>query len=340
MADETLKSDSLGTFLVIVTERLLSHRKYKRFMQRKKARARGWILDTFLTLVGAIIWVFFINQYLIQAYVIPSGSMIPTLLINDRIFVDKFFYGPPILPGAPRFPALASVHRADVIVFENPEYNSRGTLFEIVHRLLYTFSFTKININTNAWGEPEVDLLIKRAVGFNGDRIRFQDGNLEIKPQGMSEWMTEAQFIKQSSLNYMPMRQVPNNDGEAKIIAMLSELSVYRRAGLAPPAHLQPYDELYLSYNYNQHRVEVTNQTTKSRARFMLNPHRSSDLSAYYRQYYGIYVPHGYVLPLGDNRDNSLDGRFFGVVEQRNILGRALWRFLPLWPQNRFGIVE
>lgn len=340
MADNTPKPDPLGTLLVTVTERFLSHRKRKRFMQRKKAKARGWLLDTFITLLGAIVWVFFINQYLIQAYVIPSGSMIPTLLINDRIFVDKFFYGPPVLPGTPRLPALESVHRADVIVFENPEYNSRGTLFEVVHRLLYTFSFTKININTNERGEPAVDLLIKRAVGFNGDRIRFTDGDLEIKPEGLTAWMTEVDFIKQSGLGYVPLRQVNNNDGLSQMMALLSELSVYRRAGLAPPAHLRPFDELYLSYDYNQHRVEITNQPPKSLARFMLNPHRNNDLSAYYRQHYGIYVPHGYVLALGDNRDNSLDGRFFGVIKQKSVLGRALWRFLPLWPQNRFGIVE
>ncbi len=340
MADNTPQSDPLGTFLVTVTERFLSQRKRKRYMQRKKAKVRGWFLDTFITLLGAIVWVFFINQYLIQAYVIPSGSMIPTLLINDRIFVDKFFYGPPVLPGAPRFQAIESVRRADVIVFENPEYNSRGTLFEVVHRLLYTFSFTRININTNEWGEPEVDLLIKRAVGFDGDRIRFLDGNLEIKLQGQSEWMAEADFINKSGLGYAPFRQVNNNDGLAQLMALLSELSVYRRAGLAPPPHLAQFDELYLSYDYSQHRVEVTNQTTKSMARLMLNPHRMSDVSAYYRQYYGIYVPYGYVLPLGDNRDNSLDGRFFGVIKQQAVLGRALWRFLPLWPQNRFGIVE
>ena len=49
----------------------------------------------------------------------------------------------------------------------------------------------------------------------------------------------------------------------------------------------------------------------------------------------GIYVPEGYVLPLGDNRDNSQDGRYFGPVPETKINGRAVARFGPL---GRIGI--
>ena len=51
----------------------------------------------------------------------------------------------------------------------------------------------------------------------------------------------------------------------------------------------------------------------------------------------GIYVPEDYVLPLGDNRDNSRDGRYFGPVPQSAINGRVLFRF---WPLNRIGSVR
>ena len=53
--------------------------------------------------LGAFLWaavvVLLINQYLFQAYRIPSGSMIPTLLIGDNLFVNKVVYGPEVLPG-------------------------------------------------------------------------------------------------------------------------------------------------------------------------------------------------------------------------------------------------
>ena len=55
------------------------------------------------------------------------------------------------------------------------------------------------------------------------------------------------------------------------------------------------------------------------------------------RHHLGCYVPEGYKLPLGDNRDNSLDGRWFGPVKDRNIIGRAGFIYFPF---SRFGMVR
>jgi signal peptidase I len=52
------------------------------------------------------------------------------------------------------------------------------------------------------------------------------------------------------------------------------------------------------------------------------------------RQTLGWYVPEGYILPLGDNRDNSRDGRYFGPVKMSKILGKA---FIIYWPLARMG---
>ena len=45
-----------------------------------------------------------------------------------------------------------------------------------------------------------------------------------------------------------------------------------------------------------------------------------------------FYVPEGHVLPLGDNRDNSQDGRYFGPINADNINGKVVFR---IWPLNR-----
>lgn len=51
----------------------------------------------------------------------------------------------------------------------------------------------------------------------------------------------------------------------------------------------------------------------------------------------GIVIPPGNILPLGDNRDNSRDGRYFGSVKTSKILGRAMIRY---WPPGRMGPVH
>ena len=51
----------------------------------------------------------------------------------------------------------------------------------------------------------------------------------------------------------------------------------------------------------------------------------------------GWSVPVGTVFPLGDNRDDSRDGRFFGPVTLRRVLGRAEFHY---WPPTRWGSIR
>jgi signal peptidase I len=51
----------------------------------------------------------------------------------------------------------------------------------------------------------------------------------------------------------------------------------------------------------------------------------------------GWYVPEGRILPLGDNRDNSRDGRYFGPVKETKMLGKGA---LIYWPLKRIGPIR
>jgi signal peptidase I len=51
----------------------------------------------------------------------------------------------------------------------------------------------------------------------------------------------------------------------------------------------------------------------------------------------GAYVPADRLFPMGDNRDNSRDARYFGPVKLAKVLGRGLFRY---WPFSRFGRVR
>ena len=59
----------------------------------QKPSRKKWVWDNFVSLGSALLLVLVIRSSVIEAFKIPSGSMIPTLLVGDQIFVNKFSYG-------------------------------------------------------------------------------------------------------------------------------------------------------------------------------------------------------------------------------------------------------
>ncbi|MGH9066337.1 MAG: signal peptidase I [Acidimicrobiales bacterium] len=90
------------------------------------------LLEWVVIIAVAAAAAFGIQAYLIQAFFIPSGSMIPTLKIGDRILVDKLSYD------------IHSIHRGDIVVFAKPPTDQ---------------------------GDPKIHDLVKRVVGIPGDTI-------------------------------------------------------------------------------------------------------------------------------------------------------------------------
>jgi signal peptidase I len=95
---------------------------------RQKSAAREWLE----ALAVAVLLALFIRTFVVQAFKIPSGSMIPTLLVGDHILVSKFTYGVrlPVVdtwvlgPRAPR--------RGDIIVFKYPYDESRDFIKRVI----------------------------------------------------------------------------------------------------------------------------------------------------------------------------------------------------------------
>ena len=139
-----------------LTETYLSRRQRIRRLKKEKQRAKNPVLDWIEAFLWAAGVVLLINQYLFQAYQIPSGSMIDTLLIKDRIFVNKIIYGPELLPGIAKLPSPVKPKRNDVIIFENPSYISRGPVFDIAQRIIYMLTLSLVDIDRDESGEPKV----------------------------------------------------------------------------------------------------------------------------------------------------------------------------------------
>jgi signal peptidase I len=107
----------------------------------RKSEVREYV-EAILMAVGVA---FALRAFVIEAFKIPSGSMIPTLMVGDHIFVNKFSYGPAIPYTRSRVWTAMPPHRADVIVFAFPEH-------------------------------PEQDF-IKRVIILPGDKLEAKDGH-------------------------------------------------------------------------------------------------------------------------------------------------------------------
>ncbi|MGO9016549.1 MAG: signal peptidase I [Dissulfurispiraceae bacterium] len=80
----------------------------------------------------ALIFALIIRTYIVQAFKIPSGSMIQTLLIGDHILVNKFLYGTPIPFTDKKILVIRKPERGDIIVFEYPEDLSKDFIKRVI----------------------------------------------------------------------------------------------------------------------------------------------------------------------------------------------------------------
>src|SRR5208337_1617042 len=207
--------------LVSVTERYLSWRKRRKLARKAKQKRRNPVVDWIDAIFSAVVIVLLINQYLLQAYQIPSPSMEPSLLVTDRIFVNKIVYGPELIPGMLKIPGPWQPQRGDVIIFESPEYISSGPVVDVIQRIVYMVTLSIVDIDKDENGQPKKHFLIKRAIGMPGDRIRMNEGNVEYLTPGSDTWMTEQDMKKALGFTYHNVRTLAPE-----------EYPVFRAAGI------------------------------------------------------------------------------------------------------------
>jgi signal peptidase I len=320
------KRASFPQALKSFTEKILTRRLKKKLRERMKQQRRNPVLDWIYAILWAACVVLVINQYVFQNYRIPSESMVDTLLVGDMIFVDKFSFGPELLPGVAKLPGLVSSQRGQIIVFENPSYLSKGPVFTIAQQMLYMLTLTLVDIDRDENGEQQVHYLIKRQVGAAGDRIKVKRGEVFIAPEGTSDFIAEPELMKELALTRKAHRLVAASDYEA--IEGVGAASAYQETGLKVPVSLgstsiqAAYKD---AFGYDEVRVSQLRDMDPSDARVSASARRYSQ---------GWYIPQGRVFPMGDNRDNSRDARYFGPVSSNRVLGRALFIY---WPLGRAG---
>jgi len=209
----------------------------------------GW-LEFPASFFPVIAVVFGLRSFVVEPFKIPSGSMIPTLLIGDFILVNKFSYGVRLPVINKKIINVGDPKPGDVMVFRYPV-------------------------------DPSFDY-IKRVIGVPGDKISYKNKRLSINGVEVPTAAT-ADYLHKDRAVYSK-QLVETIGGKPHKILNDDERSL-----LIDPITRFPYFENCL---YNNAGVECT-------------------------------VPPGHYFMMGDNRDNSLDSRFWGFVPEENIVGRA-----------------
>ncbi len=196
------------------------------------------------------------RQLLAEAYRIPSGSMEPTLLVGDWLFVNKLRFGPHIPFTTHDLPGYARPARGDVVVFESPPQD------------------VAIRISP----DDVTPTLVKRIVGVSGDTLLMRHGQLSVNGTAVPS---------------------PN-------------------AFVLPDAAA---DEPQAIFAW-QHRIEIRG------SRFG-PPVAAPSL----HEWGPLVVPAGTFFMMGDNRDNSVDSRYYGPVPRANLRGTPTFLYYSYDPE-------
>jgi signal peptidase I len=131
----------------------------------KKRRRFRFLREIPGLILIAFVLALLIKSFLVQAFFIPSISMVPTLKVNDRVLVEK---------------VLTHPHRGWIVVFTNPHPSPqphRGAFGAFVHWLSEGFGISR---------PPDEDL-IKRVIGLPGESVELRHGRLFIDGRRMRE---------------------------------------------------------------------------------------------------------------------------------------------------------
>ncbi len=137
---------------------------------RERLLMQPWWLDWTAGLFPVILAVFLLRSFLFEPFKIPSGSMVPTLLIGDLILVNKYHYGVRLPVVNKKVIAVNDPQRGDVMVFRYP-------------------------------ANPSVDY-IKRVVGVPGDEVSYRNQQLYLNGE-LAPTQPQPQFYDDETARYL-----------------------------------------------------------------------------------------------------------------------------------------
>jgi signal peptidase I len=197
------------------------------------------------------------RQLLAEAFRIPSGSMEPTLLVGDWLFVNKLRFGPHIPFTNHSLPGYAAPKRADIAVFVSPPQD----------------------LTIRIAPEEITPTLVKRIVGVPGDTLLMRHGQLMVNGTVVP---SPNSFVLPDTVADQPQ----------PIFAWQHQIEL-RGSRFGPPVATPSVHE-----------------------------------------WGPLVVPTGTFFMMGDNRDNSVDSRYYGPVPRANLIGTPMFVYYSYDPER------
>ncbi len=262
------------------------------------------------TLISALIMALIIRALFIQAYKIPTGSMEPTLIgseqsinhkstIGDHLLVQKITYGIKIPFTKIRIPGLRNIRRGDIVVFR------------------YPYDIGKFPFIGKYAGKD----YIKRVIGLPGDVLQIINKQVYINGKKLKEPWLKFGKKHHNSNHILPAEDNPRDNFGPLIIPKKDDKIKFMNG------------KIYINdkFIYNKKIIpyyskEITNDYFTLYTKCITKV----DDNTYIVKYDSYFV-------MGDNRDNSSDSRFWGILPFKYITGKPLIKY---WPPTRIGLIK
>ena len=258
-------------------------------------------------LLFAVIAALLIKTFLIETSRVPTGSMEKTIWVGDFLFVNKFIYG----SSSPR-----------IIPFTNITlpYFQLPALREPRHGDIVVFEFPgdKDELTTT-----EISNYVKRCIGVPGDTIKVVDKVVFVNGK---------EAPRASQIQYINSEVKPKNIIRPDIFP---KGSAFNEDNYGPVVIPKKGDVINLSLaNVEQWRTIIDREFSKRVVTVDGN-----QIMIEGKPVNSYKLKQDYYFMMGDNRDDSLDSRFWGFVPRDKIIGEAFmiyWSWDPSIPFSDF----